>query len=49
MPTFADALATVRRALWQSMISSTSPNASDTVKMPRAVLNHLTELACYPA
>ena len=49
LPTFADALAAVRRALWQSMISNTSPNASDTVKMPRAVLNRLTDLACYPA
>jgi hypothetical protein len=49
LPTFADALAAVRRDLWQSMISNTSPNASDTVKMPRAVLNRLTELACYPA
>ncbi len=49
LPTFTDALAAVRRTLWQSMISNTSPNASDTVKMPRAVLNHLTELACYPA
>jgi hypothetical protein len=48
-PTFADALAAVRRTLWQSIISNTSPNASDTVKMPRTVLNHLTELACYPA
>jgi hypothetical protein len=48
-PTFADALAAVRRILWQSMISNTSPNASDTVKMPRAVLNRLTDLACYPA
>jgi hypothetical protein len=49
LPTFADALAAVRRALWQSMISNTSPNASDTVKMPRVVLNRLTDLACYPA
>ena len=47
--TFADALAAVRRTLWQSMISNTSPSASDTVKMSRAVLNRLTELACYPA
>ena len=31
------------------MISNTSPNALDAVKMPRAVLNRLTELACYPA
>ncbi len=49
LPTFADALAAVRRALWQSMISNTSKNAADTVKLPRAVLNRLTELACYPA
>ena len=49
LPTFADALASVRRTLWQSVISNTSPNASDTVKMPPAVLNYLTELACYPA
>jgi hypothetical protein len=31
------------------MISNTSPNASETVKLPRAVLNRLTDLACYPA
>ena len=49
LPTFADALAVVRRALWNGTISNTSPNAPDTVKMPRAVLNRLTDLACYPA
>jgi hypothetical protein len=49
LPTVADALASVRREFWQSTISSTSPNAPDTVKMPRAVLNRLTDLACYPA
>ena len=49
LPTFADALASVRRVLWQSTISSTSPNAPDTVKMPPAVLDRLTDLACYPA
>ena len=49
LPTFADALASVRHELWQSTISSTSPNALDTVKIPRAVLNRLTDLACYPA
>ena len=48
-PIFTDALASGRRELWQSTISSTSPNAPDTVKMPRAVLNRLTDLACYPA
>ena len=49
LPTFADALASVRRALWDATISSTSVHAPDTVEMPRAVLNRLTELACYPA
>jgi hypothetical protein len=49
LPTFTDALAAVRRTLWQSTISNMSPNASDTVKMPHAVLNRLIELACYPA
>src|SRR5689334_11582727 len=49
LPTFVDALAAVRRTLWQSTISNTSPNASDTVKMPQCVLNRLIELACYPA
>ena len=49
LPTFAHALAASRRTFWQNMISSTSPNASDTVIMPRAVLNRLTDLACYPA
>ena len=49
LPTFADALAAVRRSLWQNIISDTSPDASDTIKMPRAVLNRLTDLACYPA
>jgi hypothetical protein len=49
LPTVADALASGRRELWQSTMSSTSANAPDTVKMPRAVLNRLTDLACYPA
>jgi hypothetical protein len=49
LPTFADALASVRYALWDAMISSTSTQASDTVKTSRAVLNRLTDLACYAA
>jgi DDE superfamily endonuclease len=49
LPTFADALAAVRRAMWDAAIFNTSACASDTVKMSRAVLSHLTDLACYPA
>ncbi len=48
LPTFADALATVRRALWRNRIFNGSPNGPDIVKMPRAVLDHLTDFACYP-
>ena len=49
LPTFADALASVRRVLWDATIFSTSTHASEAVEMPRAVLNCLTELVCYPA
>jgi hypothetical protein len=49
LPTFVDALAAVRRTLWQSTISNMSRNEPDTVKMPHTVLNRLTEIACYPA
>ena len=47
-PTFADALAAVRRELWTE-ISKTSRSDRDLAQIPRAVLNRLTELACYPA
>jgi hypothetical protein len=49
LPTFADALAAVRRSLWTNTISNTSPSAPDHVKMPAAVLNRLIDSACYPA
>jgi hypothetical protein len=47
-PTFADALAAVRRQLWHetSAISRADP---DPVKIPRPVLDRLMEIACYPA
>lgn len=47
-PTFADALAAIRRELWTEIIARSPPDA-DPAKIPRSVLNHLTELACYPA
>jgi hypothetical protein len=48
-PTFSDALALVRRRLWTSTIFPTSPCAHDLVKVPRALVDHLTGLLCYAA
>lgn len=46
---FSDALAAVRRWLWAEARLSTSPLNRDTVKVPRAVLARLTDLACHAA
>jgi hypothetical protein len=48
-PTFADALALVRRELWASATFCGSPAQSDTVKVPRAYLERLTDAVCYAA
>jgi hypothetical protein len=48
-PTFADALALVRRQVWQHQAFSTSPCAGEVVKVPRAILERLTETLCYVA
>jgi hypothetical protein len=48
-PTFADALAAVRRDLWQHQLFEASAAASDVVKLPRLVLDRLTETLCYAA
>ena len=47
--TFSDALAAVRRALWADAASRTSRADRDTTKVPQAVLDRLTELACHAA
>ena len=47
--TFSDALAAVRRSLWVEARLSTSPSYRGIVKVPRAVLDRLTDLACYAA
>ena len=47
--TFSDALAAVRRQLWIAQAFSTSRQAQDVATIPRALLNSLTEAACYPA
>ena len=48
LPTFSDAIATVRRELWPLAGSfSMSPSQPDIVKVPRALLDRLLNLACY--
>ena len=48
-PTFADALAHVRRLLWQQMGLCLSAAQSDSRKPAAAIFAHLTELLCYAA
>jgi hypothetical protein len=48
-PTFADALALVRKELWAHATFCGSPSAADTVKVPRAFVERLTDAACYAA
>ena len=47
--TFADALASVRRALWAEAALRTSRRRRDLVEVPRPLLKRLTVLACYAA
>ena len=46
-PTFADAMAMTRRCLWNSCHFSTSSQSNDVVKVPRALLERLTDAVCY--
>jgi hypothetical protein len=50
-PTFADALALVRKELWAKEEQSFygSPLEADTVKVPRAFVERLTDAVCYAA
>jgi|SRR5215211_2819987 len=48
-PTFADALALVRKELWASATFYRSPSATDTVKVRREFLERLTDAVCYAA
>jgi DDE superfamily endonuclease len=49
-PTFADALALVRKELWaQQQTFCGSPARTDMVKVPRAFVERLTEAVCYAA
>jgi hypothetical protein len=49
LPTFADALALVRRQLWHGILSCTSRGTADMVEVPRPVLERLTHALCYAA
>jgi hypothetical protein len=47
--TFSDALALVRRELWTHQAFQLSADAADTVKVPRVLIQHLTDTLCYAA
>jgi len=49
LPTFSDALATVRQRLWGEVGFRTSRSEADSVKVDRAVLERLTDALCYAA
>jgi hypothetical protein len=49
-PTFSDALALVRKELWaQEATFCGSPEETETVKVPRAFMERLTDAVCYAA
>jgi hypothetical protein len=48
-PSFADAMALVRRYLWAQAHFYTSPGTPDLVEIPRALLQRLTDTLCYAA
>jgi len=48
-PTFSDALAVVRRELWSSCLFAMSESHTEMVKIPRSVLERLTDTVCYAA
>jgi hypothetical protein len=49
VPTFSDALATVRQQLWREAGFHTSRSEADSVKVDRALLERLTDALCYAA
>ena len=48
-PTFADAIALVRRQLWEHIHFATSPQETDMMQIPRTLLERFTEALCYAA
>lgn len=49
LPTFADAIAIVRRCLWSNCHFSTLSQNSEVCKIPRSLLERLTDAVCYAA
>jgi hypothetical protein len=49
LPTFADAIAMVRRCLWSDCHFSTSSESRDVLKVPRSLLERLTDAVSYAA
>lgn len=49
LPTFADALAGVRRDLWQQLAFCTSDPDTELIKVPRVLVERLTETLAYVA
>ena len=48
-PTFSEAMAWVRRQLWEHLHCSMSQQETDMIKIPRALLERFTEALCYAA
>ena len=48
-PTFSDAIALVRRDLWDHLHFSTSQEETDMIKIPRALLERFMDVMCYAA
>ena len=46
---FADALALIRRELWAHQSFRLSSATTDTVQVPRVLIQHLTDTLCYAA
>jgi hypothetical protein len=49
LPTFSDTLAFVRQQLWPATISWMSPAEPDMVKIPKLLLDRLTDALAYAA
>jgi hypothetical protein len=48
-PTFSDALAAVRRLLWNELDFSTSDNQGDMIKIPKPLLSHFQHILAHAA
>jgi hypothetical protein len=48
-PTFADAMAVVRRHLWDHRHVSTSQHATDMIQIPRVLFDRVIDVVCYAA